>query len=94
MALIQFLHPHVILFMLLIGFVYFGTVDKGQGRGVDGVGQNFSRGGPQAPAVRLCGSAEVTPTRVGIRAAGHPWDQQRVRAGRGRDRKGVPPGTV
>ena len=28
----------------------------------------------QAPAVRICRTAEVTPTGVGIRAAGHPWD--------------------
>ena len=50
--------------------------------------------GPQAPAVRLRGPAEVTPTGVGIRAAGHPRDQQRVRASGGGDRKGVPAGTV
>ena len=70
------------------------TMDPDEGRGVGGVGKNFGRGGPQAPAVRLCGSAEVTPTGVGIRAAGHPWDKQRVRTSRGGDPKGVPPGTV
>ena len=48
----------------------------------------------QAPAFRLRGSAEVTSTGVGIRAAGHPRDQQRVRASGGGDRKGVPPRTV
>ena len=41
----------------------------------------------------LCGSAEVTPTGAGIRAAGHPRERQCVLAGRGGYRKGVPPGT-
>ena len=34
--------------------------------------KNIGRGDPQAPAVRICGSIEVTPTGVGIREAGHP----------------------
>ena len=71
-----------------------GTVVAGEGGGVGGIRQNPSRGGPQAPAVHLRRSAEVTPTVVGIRAAGHPRDQQRVRASGGGDHKGVPPGTV
>ena len=70
------------------------TMYSDEGRGVGGVGKNFGRGGPQAPPVRLYGSAEVTPTGVGIRAVGHPRDKQRVRTGRRGDRKGVPPGTV
>ena len=46
------------------------------------------------PQSAYAGSAEVNPTGVGIRAAGHPWDQQRVWASGGGDRKGVPPSTV
>ena len=70
------------------------TMGPDEGRGVGGVSEKFGRGGPQAPAVRLCGSVEVTPTGVGIRAAGQPRDRRRVRTGRGGYRKGVPPGIV
>ena len=66
-------------------------VGQDQGRGVVGVRPHFDRGGPQAPAVRIYGTAEVTPTGVGIRAAGHPRDQRGVRTGGGGDCKGVPP---
>ena len=44
----------------------------GESAGVDRVGENSVRGRPKAPAVRLCWTADVTPTGVGIRAAGHP----------------------
>ena len=65
-----------------------------EGRGVGGVSEIFGRGGPQAPAVRLCGSSEVTPAGVGIRVAGHPRDRRQVRTGRGGYRKVVPTGIV
>ena len=74
--------------------LYLGPVGAGEGGGVGGICQDPRRGGPQVTAVRLRGSAEVTPTGVGIRAAGHPRDQQHVRASGGGDRKGVPPSTV
>ena len=71
-----------------------GPVVAGEGGGVGGICQEPCRGGPQAPVVRLRGSAEVTPTGLGIRVEGHPRDQQRVWASGGGDRKYVPPGTV
>ena len=43
-------------------------MDKDKSRGVGGVRPHNDRGGPQAPAVRICGTAEVTPTGVGIHA--------------------------
>ena len=43
-----------------------------KGTGVGGFGEYNVRGGPQLPAVCLLGTAEVTPTRVGICAADYP----------------------
>ena len=43
-----------------------------EGAGVGEVGEETVRGRPQAPAFLLRRSAEVTPTGVGIHAAGHP----------------------
>ena len=69
-------------------------VGQDEGRGVGGVRPHIGRGGPQAPAVRICGTAEVTPTGVGIHVAGHPRDRRGVCTGGGGDRKGVPPGII
>ena len=49
-----------------------GKLDQGEGRCVDRVRPDIGRGGPQAPAVSIFSTAEVNPTGVGIRAAGHP----------------------
>ena len=43
-----------------------------EGAGLGRVGKYTVGGGPQAPAVRLSWTAEVTPAVVGIRAAVHP----------------------
>ena len=71
-----------------------GSVDKEKSRGVGGVRPHISRGGPQVPAVCIRGTAEVTPTGVGIRAAGQPRDRRCVRPSGGGDCKGVPPGII
>ena len=51
----------------------------GEITGVDRVSENSDRVRPQAPAVRLCSSAEFTPTGGVIRAVGHPQHWERLR---------------
>ena len=50
----------------------------GESTGVDRVGEKYVRGRPQAPAVRLISTVEVTPTGVVIRAAVHPRHKGRL----------------
>ena len=50
-----------------------------EGAGMGIVGKDTVGSLPQAPAVRLCRSAEVTPTGVVICAAGHTWHRGRLR---------------
>ena len=47
------------------------------------VSEDPSRGSSQATTVRLCSTAEVTPTGVGIRAASHLWNWRLLRPGGG-----------
>ena len=47
------------------------------------VSEDTSGGIPQAPAVRLRRTAEITPTLVGICTAGHPQHRRRLRPGGG-----------
>ena len=58
-----------------------GQLADGESTGVDGDGENPAGGRPKSPAVRLCRTAEVTPTLVGIRAVVHPWNQRRLQLG-------------
>ena len=52
-----------------------------EGAGVGGVGEITFGGHLQSPAFRLRRTAEVTPTGVGIHAAGHPRHWRRLRPG-------------
>ena len=49
-----------------------------EGARVDRVSKEAIRGGPQEPKVCLQRTAEVTPTRVGINAEGHPIHMRRL----------------
>ena len=61
-----------------------GQLVGGEVSGVDGVDENHVGGCPQAPAVRSRRTVEVTPTRVGVSAAGHPRHHRRLKpSGRG-----------
>ena len=48
-----------------------------------GVREDPSGGSPQAPAVFLSWTAEVTPPGVGIHASGHPWYRRQLWTGGG-----------
>ena len=50
-------------------------------RGVGGFSVDPCWGLPQAPAVCICRTSEVTPTVVGINAVGDPGHQKRLRPG-------------
>ena len=71
-----------------------GWMDKGEGGGVGRFRPDIGRGGPQAPLVRICRAAEVTPTGVCICAAVHPGDRSCLLSNGGGYRNGVPPGTI
>ena len=58
-----------------------GHLTGGEVSGIGVVSEDPGRGIPQAPAVRLHRNSEVTPTGVGIRAAGHPRHQRRLMPG-------------
>ena len=53
-----------------------------EGARVERIGEEDITGIPQAPVVRLCGAAKVTPTGLGIRAVGHPRHRGRLQTGR------------
>ena len=53
-----------------------------ESRGMGGVRGDPSGGFLQAPTVRLCWNGEVTTAGVGICAAGHPWNRQRLQHSR------------
>ena len=56
-------------------------MDYEESTGVDRVREKSVGGRPQAPTVRLCRTALVTPVGMGNIAAGHPQHQGRLQPG-------------